>query len=797
MPQTIAIVAPSSVPFVVGGAEKFWWGLYKGLTEYTDAFVELIKIPCREQNFHEIVQSYKTFSELDLSHFDKIISTKYPAWMVRHSHHVVYLQHTLRGLYDTYHFTGLPETLLYFPEPLRELLALVRKEQPDRNDVQQTFSMLARIEKVKSLPSELFAFPGPLIRELVHFFDRVALAPGQVVAYAAISETVKNRQDYFPPNTSVKVIHHPSDMTRFTTGSGDYIFTASRLMGMKRLDLIVKAMRQVTVDIPLRIAGTGPELAHLKALAGDDPRIEFLGFVPDTQLADLYAHARFVPFVPYDEDYGLITIEAMRSAKPVVTVTDAGGVREFVINGETGYCVEPTPEAVGEAMQKLAADPELAARMGRQACELVSGITWQNTVKTLLGHAAGNGRKKVLVVSTFPADNPVFGGQKRLFHLCRALSRTFFVQLVCLGKEEQSIPIQTELDRYVSQLSMPWSPILLEEIARLKNLTSASIDDIASMNTCAKDEALLNTLQDYGSDADWVVASHPYLYPALNRLFADKPLIYDAHNMERDMKAAILEDCPACAPLLEQVFAIEQTCCRAARAILACSENDAHRFTELYGVASDKIHLVSNGYDAKALSYLPRSERRKLKRALGCNDMPLALFMGSGHRPNVEAVQTIKQVAALVPEVQFLIAGKVCEAPGLDADVSENLHFLGVVPEEEKNMLLYAADFGLNPVISGSGTNLKIIEYVASGLETLSTSFGLRGLDDTICANVRTCEPEALAETLREALRHPLAADRLETAARRAEAVFSWEAAMSPVQGMPETLFPVSEGDKE
>lgn len=797
MPQTIAIVAPSSVPFVVGGAEKFWWGLYKGLTEYTDAFVELIKVPCREQSFQEIVQSYKTFSELNLSHFDKIISTKYPAWMARHHHHVVYLQHTLRGLYDTYHFTNLPETLPHFPEPLRELMAVIRKPQPDRNDLQQAFSLLTYIEKIKSLPSDLFVFPGPLIREVVHFFDRVALAPGQIVAYAAISENVKHRQHYFPPNTSVKVIHHPSDMTHFLTGSGDYIFTASRLMDMKRLDLIVKAMRQVTVDIPLRIAGTGPELEKLKALAGDDPRIEFLGFVPDTQLADLYAHARFVPFVPYDEDYGLITIEAMRSAKPVVTVQDAGGVCEFVVNGKTGYCVEPTPEALGEAMQKLAADSELAARMGRQACELVSRITWQNTVKTLLGHAVGNGRKKVLVVSTFTSDKPITGGQKRLFHLCRALSRTFFVQLVCLGKEGQSVSIQTELDRYVLQVSIPWSPILLKEIARLQGITGASIDDIACMNICVEDKILLDTLRDCGSDADWVVASHPYLYPALNQLFADKPLIYDAHNMERDMKAAILEGCPTRDQLLEQVFAVEKACCEKAQAILTCSDNDAQRFSELYGVSPDKMYSVPNGYDATALSYLPRSERRKIKRTLGYENMPLALFMGSGHRPNVEAVQTIKDTAALMPEVQFLIAGKVCEVPGLDVDMTDNVHFLGVVPEEEKNMLLYAVDFGLNPVVSGSGTNLKIIEYVASGLETLSTSFGLRGLDDTIRANVRTYEPGSLAETLREALRQPLAADRLEAAARRAEDAFSWEAAMAPVQRMLETVFLGFAMDKE
>ena len=62
----------------------------------------------------------------------------------------------------------------------------------------------------------------------------------------------------------------------------------------------------------------------------DDPRIQFLGFVRDRDVATHYQHALAVPFLPYDEDYGLITVEAMSAGKPVMTTTDAGGVNEFV-----------------------------------------------------------------------------------------------------------------------------------------------------------------------------------------------------------------------------------------------------------------------------------------------------------------------------------------------------------------------------------------------------------------------------------------------------------------------------------
>ena len=97
----IALIAPSGVPFVVGGAEKLWWGLSGYVNRHTGHAMELIKLPSPEHDFWSIAASYERWSLLDLSHFDAVISTKYPAWMVQHPNHVVYLQHTRRGLYDT------------------------------------------------------------------------------------------------------------------------------------------------------------------------------------------------------------------------------------------------------------------------------------------------------------------------------------------------------------------------------------------------------------------------------------------------------------------------------------------------------------------------------------------------------------------------------------------------------------------------------------------------------------------------------------------------------------------------
>ena len=144
----VALVAPSPVPFTIGGAEKLWWGMLEYINQQTLHQAELIKLPSPERNFPELIRSYETFSKLDLSHFDRVITTKYPAWMVDHPEHFCYLQHKLRGLYDTYHFSRQPETLEgeRYPSAYASLLELLRRT-PERNQLDELFQRLKELEK--------------------------------------------------------------------------------------------------------------------------------------------------------------------------------------------------------------------------------------------------------------------------------------------------------------------------------------------------------------------------------------------------------------------------------------------------------------------------------------------------------------------------------------------------------------------------------------------------------------------------------------------------------------------------
>ncbi len=89
-------------------------------------------------------------------------------------------------------------------------------------------------------------------------------------------------------------------------------------------------------------------------------------------------------FVPKDEDYGLITVEAMMCGKPVITTDDSGGPNELIESGRTGYSTKADARELAKAMTTLAQSPDLAVQMGAAAKQRISQITWKTTVDPLL-----------------------------------------------------------------------------------------------------------------------------------------------------------------------------------------------------------------------------------------------------------------------------------------------------------------------------------------------------------------------------------------------------------------------------
>jgi glycosyltransferase involved in cell wall biosynthesis len=151
------------------------------------------------------------------------------------------------------------------------------------------------------------------------------------------------------------VISPPVDDKFFHTPLGAhnpsaYLLAVGRLVPYKRFDLLIEMANKLS--LPLKIGGTGSDMARLQKIAG--PTVEFLGFVPDEKMPELYAGASFLLF-PQIEDAGIVPLEAQACGLPVIALAK-GGALDSVQEGVTGILVrEQTALAFTEALQKAKA----------------------------------------------------------------------------------------------------------------------------------------------------------------------------------------------------------------------------------------------------------------------------------------------------------------------------------------------------------------------------------------------------------------------------------------------------------
>ncbi len=224
-------------------------------------------------------------------------------------------------------------------------------------------------------------------------------------------------------------------------------------------------------------------------------------------------------------------------------------------------------------------------------------------------------------------------------------------------------------------------------------------------------------------EADLVLCDLPYC-PPVPGPWRDKPCYLISHNLEH----VLLEQGNAAERRHAAWMAqIERRAPQTYRDIIACAQSDLSFFRQHDTSASRHLPLVGCGVDARA--YRPAAGVRERTRAeLGvADDERLVVFSGSHFGPNLDALGPLKAFARERVEwltqhrLRLLLAGSMEPQPWREGAVIAT----GRVPE----MLPFfaAADAGLNPVTRGSGSNVKLFEYLAARLPVISTAFGVRG----------------------------------------------------------------------
>jgi glycosyltransferase involved in cell wall biosynthesis len=185
----------------------------------------------------------------------------------------------------------------------------------------------------------------------------------------------------------ITIVHPVIPIDRFKPAKpeGHTIVYMGRLSQRKGIKYLIQAMPEVLERVPearLRIGGSGERegvLRKLTAKLGLEDSVEFLGFVPDEDLPDLYASGSVFCMPSVYEGFGMVMLEAMASSMPVVAFR-TGGVPEVVEDGVTGY--QADAETLGDRLARVLEDPKGAAEMGRKGRRSVEdNFTVENMAK--------------------------------------------------------------------------------------------------------------------------------------------------------------------------------------------------------------------------------------------------------------------------------------------------------------------------------------------------------------------------------------------------------------------------------
>jgi hypothetical protein len=311
---------------------------------------------------------------------------------------------------------------------------------------------------------------------------------------------------------------------------------------------------------------------------------------------------------------------------------------------------------------------------------------------------------------------PLFGATQRLFGLARGMATRLDVRALCVvpnrsrGASAERV-MNVDIRRVRSwHTSVAWwleraglAPFFTAEAGHRARASAyrAALGDRPDILMC-----------DLG-----LTGLFPGAEPALR--------VYHAHNVEAERWNSVAPRILGRERWGVKLAALERRAVEQSDCCVACTDADAAALRSIHG-ARDVI-VAENGYDETTIAPASVEARAKARAALGIPaDAYVAAFVGGDWEPNHDALDWL--VSDVMPSLGR--DGFVLLAVGAVAErlVGRNEPWLVARPASpDLGALLAAADAGLNPVLSGGGSNVKLPTYLAAGLAVLSTPFGLRG----------------------------------------------------------------------
>ena len=434
----------------------------------------------------------------------------------------------------------------------------------------------------------------------------------------------------------------------------------------------------------------------------------------------------------------------------IPVISTSIGMRGFEFK-DTVDCILAEIKDFPKLLLSYIDQPQLLEKFGVAAKKLATQkYSWQAVAKNyakdidvLLGAAKKNQEpdKYVLALNDYNPFTTVGGGATRLLGIYKSLAEWSHVVVLCFS-ENSEFQVQ-DVSAKIRCVCIPKSRDHTDEEYYLNSRFHISVNDIVAIRHAGSNRLLNAIYEVLREDARIVVCEHPYMV-ALPDRYGDR-FVYSSQNFELGLKTSLLQWHPDKDLLIEATRAAEELCVSTSAAVIAVSIEDGQNLSR--GLqAGSPIYVVPNGagdpVEASAEDLLAA------KRQIGRNAV---VFLGSGHMPNVDAAKfVVETLSVQCPGAEFHIVGSVCQA--LDKGQRENVVLWGVLTDSMKSAVLQQCQIAVNPMLSGSGSNIKLADYIANGLFVVSTGFGVRGYPDVIAPHVSVVEVEKFSEKLKVAL---------------------------------------------
>jgi polysaccharide biosynthesis protein PslH len=370
------------------------------------------------------------------------------------------------------------------------------------------------------------------------------------------------------------------------------------------------------------------------------------------------------------------------------------------------------------------------------------------------------------------------GGQIKSYHVLRQLAQSYDIKLLALIRKPEEAQNAEPLRQFCA-LGIETIPLRRTKVTNLLAAGSAvltgrsfivSRDHTPALQAAVERELATGSYRALHIDHLQMAAFVPAKTPGIR-------VILDQHNVEYRIPQRIAQTAKNPAIRLygagewKRLRRFEQSALRRADLTLAVSDEDRQALQDLAGAELGRMKTLSIGVDTDYFSASSRTTHSKTLVSIGTMYWP----------PNIDAIswfcrEILPKIREREPEAKLMVVGARPTAEILALADAPAVTVTGSVPDVRP----YGTDCGafIVPLRSGSGMRVKILNALAMGLPTVSTTIGAEGIEVTDGENILLADTaeDFAAATLRLLSEPDLAARLAENGRKLMEERYGWDA---------------------